>query len=197
MAKIIIILTIQRSGSTALMQHLRGRKLPNTLVFEELFLKYSVSKTLNQYPELQDLLPSKRFCEQDEDVREYLYNISLGENVIVFKLMLDQITPEIVLFLEETPDVKLIFFNRNVIDCARSSARVKLKINDAHKINNKGIIEKQVRRNGSFVSLFSGWYIVKQLYFLQKYKKIINKSLHIDYPDFELVHNSIKKMLKL
>lgn len=190
--KTIFILSQQRSGSTSLIQRLSKELNTEFTIFEEVFLDQPTDLTNRIYPDL-DLLPRKRFYEQNKSVKDYLKDIANKKKIII-KLMLDQITPEIKEFIKHN-NVEIIFFNRKNIDCAKSSAKIKLGINRAHKQDKNGFIVKNPDnddKKGLIFKLTTFLYFLKNLYYKSRYKNLINSSTIFHYPDFNSVIKHIK-----
>ncbi len=189
---IIFILSQQRSGSTSLIQSLSKELDDSFIVFEEVFLDEPTELNRKIYPKL-NLLPSHRFHEQNRNVYDYIEHIRNNKKIVI-KLMLDQITPEIEEYIKIN-NVEVVFFNRRNIDCAKSSAKIKLGINRAHQLDKNGIIVKNTNYSSEHkikLGILTILYFVKNLFYRFKYRYLIISSHTYEYPDFQSVIDHIK-----
>lgn len=199
MKKIFVIVTNQRSGSTALIKELKNNL--NDLdceIFEELFLNVKVIETLNLYPNFIDILPDKRFYEQRDSIQNYLIKIGQNKNII-FKLMFDQINKHILVSLNEL-NAEFIIFNRDIKDSSKSAAHLKRKLNPAHKsdLSNNKLNKLQTNREFSVPILaLQTYYYIKFYYLRIKYKKLIESNKNFYYPDFKNCIHYIKENIEL
>lgn len=192
MSDIMIIYCLQRSGSTALVQSLR-KNLPNSVtVYEEILLKEPVNETLKLYPDFYEILPEKRFYEQEHDLEEYISNLKAGSKLLVFKVMLDQVSSELKDFVRNNK-VYSIYFSRNIVACAKSSARIKSGFNKAHNVNEMGMIGKTGKTKISFrYLLLILYYCLKNTYHICRNYRIINHAECFRYPEFSKLTAHIK-----
>jgi hypothetical protein len=181
MKRLFLIVTVQRTGSTWLIQNIKNHLDVTIKVYEEIFSTHNSNYSRLENPLIQDLVPPLVFFEYDGNEEAYINSLFGDSKILVSKIMLNQIHQINMKNIQESKlfNTTLIYLNRNFLDVAISSARLKIS-KKAHYFSDDGELLKKVKPKLGLIGLiYVFYYILRNLYLRMKYFLIIKKCSYI------------------